>query len=350
MKKLRVGVIGLGWGKAHVRGYRTHPNAEVVAVADSDRERRQNACDEFNIPASYESGDALLENESLDVVSIAVPNCHHKPLTLKAFEAGCHVLCEKPMAMNAAEAREMLAAADAAKRRIMINFAFRFTAQSAALKREVEAGSLGRIYYAQTAWMRRRNIPGFGGWFGQKKMSGGGALIDLGVHRLDLALWLMGYPRPTWVLANTYDPFGSRLAEEQDKTFDVEDMATACVKFENGAMLHLTASWASHIKESEWMETRILGDRGGLLQRNLNEGYDFECELYLDRNGCLYDLRPHEPIPGPRTSMYHLIDCIVRGEPHIATGEEGHVVMQLLDAIYASAEKGEPIAIPRLAG
>lgn len=329
-----------------MQGYGTHPRAEVVAVADVDTERARQVGDEFNVPTRYEQAEEMLEKESLDVVSIAVPNCLHKPLTLKALDAGCHVLCEKPMAMNAAEARDMLDAAAAVRRRIMINFAFRFTAQSAALKREVDAGTLGHVYFAHTAWMRRRNIPRFGGWFGQKQLSGGGALIDLGVHRLDLALWLMGYPKPTWVLANTYDPIGSRLAREQARTFDVEDMAAAAVRFDNGAMLHVEASWASNIKEREWMETRLIGEAGGLLQRNLNEGYEFECEIYLERNGCQYDLRPHEPIPGPRTSMYHLIDCIVRDEPHIATGEEGLVVMELLDAIYRSAAKGEPASIP----
>ncbi len=159
MKKLRVGVIGLGFGRAHINGYQSHPEAEVVAVADMDQERARKACEEFSIPARYETADELFEKEPLDVVSIAIPNCLHKTVTLQALKAGCHVLCEKPMAMNAAEAREMLAAAVVAERRIMINFGFRFTAQSSVMKREVAAGTLGTIYYAHSMWLRRRGCP-----------------------------------------------------------------------------------------------------------------------------------------------------------------------------------------------
>ncbi len=345
MKKLRVGVIGLGFGKAHIQGYQSHPDAEVVAVADMNGEAARKACAEFNIPAHYVNADEMLAREALDVVSIAVPNRLHKPFTLNALEAGCHVLCEKPMAMNAGEAQDMLDAAAVAQRRIMINFGFRFRPQSSVMKREAAAGTLGNIYYAHTRWLRRRGVPKFGGWFGCKAESGGGALIDLGVHRLDLALWLMDYPKPRWVMARTFDPIATRMAREQQVPFDVEDMAAACITFENGALLNLEASWASNIAERELMETRLMGDKGGMWQRNLDEGYEFECELYIERDGCQFDLRPHEPIPGPRSAMYHFIDCIVQDVPHIASGEEGLVVMQLLDAIYQSAATGEPVAI-----
>jgi len=345
MKKLRVGVIGLGFGRSHIEGYQSHPDAEVVAVADMNVDLARKICAQHAIPAHYTEAGQMLAREALDVVSIAVPNRLHRPLTLEALQAGCHVLCEKPMAMNADEAREMLAAAEAAKRRIMINFKFRFTAQSSVMKREAAAGTLGSIYYGHTRWMRRRGVPKFGGWFGRKSESGGGALIDLGVHRLDLALWLMDYPKPRWVMARTFDPIATRMAREQGIAFDVEDMAAACITFENGALLNLEASWASNIGERELMETRLIGDQGGMWQRNLNEGYDFECELYLERGGCQFDLRPHEPIPGPRSAMYHFVDCIAQDVPHIASGEEGLVVMQLLDAIYASAASGEPVAI-----
>ncbi|MHC4253317.1 MAG: Gfo/Idh/MocA family protein, partial [Planctomycetota bacterium] len=272
MAKLKAGVIGLGMGAAHVKGYQSHPEVEVVAVADVDEAKLQKRGDKLGVDKRYADAMEMLDKESLDIVSVATPNKFHRPLAIAAFEAGCHVLCEKPMAMNASEAREMIAAAEGAGRRLMINFSYRFTDQSWALRKVVDDGVLGDVYFARTIWHRRRGIPGFGRWFGQKALSGGGPLIDLGVHRLDLALWLMGYPKPTWVMGNTYDPIASRLAREDKKDFDVEDLAAGFVKFENGASLVIEASWAAHVAERELMETRLLGDRGGLVQRNVGGG------------------------------------------------------------------------------
>lgn len=345
MNSLKVGVIGLGMGRCHVGDFAKHPHVSDVAIADMDAGRLAEIGDEHGIKRRYTDAKEMLARESLDIVCIATPNNTHKPLTLAAFDTGAHVLCEKPMALNAAEAREMLAAAKEAGKRLMINFSFRFTPQSLQLKKEVESGALGDIYYARTEWLRRCGMPHFGGWFGQKAISGGGPLIDLGVHRLDLALWLMGHPKPTWVMASTYDFIASERAAKQDCAFDVEDFATAMIKFENGATLDLAASWASHIKEAELMQTRLLGAKGGLVQRNRNEGYEFEAELYVDRNGIHYDMQPHGNPPDGTNAMAHFVDCIVNDVPHTATGEEGLLVMEILDAIYASAETGEPVRI-----
>ena len=343
--KLRVGVIGLGMGRSHLRGYREHPGAQVAAIADIDENRLKLVGDEFAVAARYKSVDEMLAKEKLDAVSVAVPNKFHKPLTIAALDAGCHVLCEKPMAMNSTEAREMLAAAKRNGRRLMINFSFRFTEQSWALKKEVESGILGDVYFARTVWHRRRGLPGFGGWFGQKALSGGGPLIDLGVHRLDLALWLMNYPKPVWVMGSTYDPIAAEIARRDKKTFDVEDLAVGLIKFANGATLELEASWAANIGERELMETRLYGTKGGLVQRNRNETYEFEAEIYLERNGALFDMKLHPPVPGVRCSMYHFVDSILNDRPHVATGEEGLVVMELLDAVYRSAVLGAPVKI-----
>ncbi|MEJ5199192.1 MAG: Gfo/Idh/MocA family oxidoreductase, partial [Anaerolineae bacterium] len=345
MEKLRVGVIGLGMGRHHIAGYQTHPRAEVVAVADPDPARLQEIGDKFNVPKRYASGEEMLKREKLDVVSIATPNKFHRELTLAALAAGCHVLCEKPMAMNAAEAREMLAASRAAGKRLMINFSWRFTEQSFALKAEVDAGLVGDIYFGRTIWHRRRGLPGFGGWFGQKALSGGGPLIDLGVHRLDLALWLMNYPRPTWVMGKTYNHIAAELAAQKGAAYDVEDLAAAFITFENGASLVVEASWAANISERELMETRLYGTKAGLVQRNVQEGYTFEAEIYLERNGSHYNMTLHgpaKPVPKP---MAHFVECIVNDTPHIATAEEGVRVMEILDAIYASAEQGQPVRV-----
>ncbi len=346
MSKMKIGIVGLGMGGAHINGFRKHPEAEVVAVADSDPVRLENrGKKEFNIPNCYLSAEEMLKKEKLDIVSIVTPNKFHKSLTIAALKAGCHVLCEKPMAMNAQEAKDMIAAAGKAKKRLMINFSFRFTEQSYAIKREVDSGTLGKIYFGRTIWHRRRGLPGFGGWFGTKALSGGGPLIDLGVHRMDLALWLMGYPKPSYVMANTYNHIGSRLAKEQKKTFDVEDMAAAMIIFESRETLEVEASWAANIKEQELMETRLLGTKAGLVQRNLGEGYEFEAEFYLEQNGCQYDMKLHPPVPAAHGAMYHFVESIITGKPHIATGEEGLTVMRIIDAIYQSSKEGRPVKI-----
>ena len=265
---LRVGVVGLGIGRAHIEGWRQHPRVEVVTIADPDPARLQAVGTQFGITARHASAAAMLAAGELDVVSICTPNKFHKALTLAALEAGCHVLCEKPMALNAAEGRVMLTAAKNAGKRLMINFSYRFSAASRGLKAQVDSGMFGEFYFGHTVWHRRRGIPGFGGWFGDKALSGGGPLIDLGVHRLDLALWLMGYPKPTWVLGSTHDPIARDLAAKSGKTFDIEDLASALIRFDSGATLVLEASWAANIQEAELMETRLLGTRAGLLQKN----------------------------------------------------------------------------------
>jgi predicted dehydrogenase len=345
MKKLRVGVIGLGMGQGHVKNYQLHPQAEVVALADLNETLLKEIGDKYSVPGRYTDALKMLAKEKLDVVSVVTPNKFHKPLTLAALKAGCHVLCEKPMAMNAKEAREMLAASRKARKRLMINFSYRFTEQAWALKQEVDTGVMGEIYFGRTVWHRRRGMPKFGGWFGQKALSGGGPLIDLGVHRLDLALWLMGYPKPDWVMGSTYDHIAAPLAKAQKKAYDVEDLASGYIRFKNGATLIVEASWASNTKENETMETTLCGTKAGLVQKNIGGKYEFEAELYEERNGAQFDTKLHPPMPAAKPAMYHFIDCIVNNTPHTATAEEGVIVMELLDAIYASAASGKPVKI-----
>ena len=342
---LRVAVVGLGIGKAHIRGWREHPNVSVVAVADTDAQRLHTVATEFNIAGRYASLNELLAAEQPDVVSICTPNKFHKELTLQALAAGCHVLCEKPMAMSAAEGREMTRAAAVAGKRLMINFSYRFSAASQGLKAQVDAGVFGDFYFGRSVWHRRRGMPGFGGWFGQRSLAGGGPLIDLGVHRLDLALWLMGYPQPEWVMGSTYRPIAGPLAEASGKAFDVEDLAAGFIRFRNGATLVLEASWAAHIREAELMETRLLGTRAGLLQKNLHEGYTFAAEIFSDQHGAAVDTLLHAPTQEAHSAMHHFAEAILCNVAHDANGEQGLVVMEILDAIYASAESGAPVQI-----
>jgi len=337
--------VGLGMGRHHVACFKRHPLSEVAAVADPDESRRREIGEKYGVARRYETAEEMLDREALDIVVVVTPNSLHKPITVAALAAGCHVLCEKPMALNVAEAREMVAAARKAQRRLMINFSYRFTAAALALKREVDRGTLGEVYFARTTWLRRSGIPRSGGWFGQKAFSGGGPLMDLGSHRLDLALWFMGHPKPLWVMGGAYDYLARDRAEREGKPYDVEDFAVALIRFENGAMLEIESAWAAHIKERELMETRVLGTKAGLVHRNVNETYDFEAEVFLERDGVQYDMQPRLAPEEAFDTAKHFVDCIVENRPHTASGEEGLVVTRLLDAIYESSAKGEPVRV-----
>ena len=224
-RKLRMGVIGLGMGRGHARGYHSHPQAELVALCDLDEKRLGETAEELGVEQTYTDVDAMFKKADLDGVSVALPNKLHAPMTIKALGRGLHVLCEKPMARTVREAERMLQAAQKARRNLMINFSYRFSDMSYALKDEVERGAVGDIYFGRTVWHRRRGFPGFGGWFCDKDMAGGGPLLDLGVHRLDLALWLMDYPEPVAVSGSTYDPLARVEARRQRKPYTVEDLA-----------------------------------------------------------------------------------------------------------------------------
>lgn len=358
-EKLRAGVIGLGMGGGHLAGYLAHPDVEVVAIADRREDRRALLPGKWPTFEGkvYHEGIDMIRNEKLDILSVAVPNNQHKDLTIAGLEAGANVLCEKPMAMNAAEAQEMLDTAKRCGKKLGIDFSYRFNPQSRAMKSMIEEGALGEIYYARSVWFRRRGIPGLaannfntgsgapmGSWFYDKAQSGGGPLIDLGVHRLDLALWLMGYPKPVWVMASTYDKFGPRLAKQQGLSYTVEDLACAMIKFENGCTLELDASWASNIRENELQTIRLLGDKGGMYQYNLNEGYTYEVEYYSEIAGRAFDSKMHTAHSMP--SAFQLFaDSVRDNTPFLVQPEEGVTVMKILDAIYQSAGSGEPVRI-----
>ncbi len=255
--------------------------------------------------------------------------------------------------MNTQEAEEMMAVAKECDRQLGIDFSYRFTQQARAMKALIEEGALGDIYYARSVWLRRRGIPGLkkgfntqggaGSWFFDKAQSGGGPLIDLGVHRLDLALWLMGYPEPAWVMGSTYCALGKEIAKPYGHDYSVEDFACAMIKFKNGACLELDASWAANIKENEQMSTRLLGNKGGMFQFNLNEGYTFDLEYYQDLNGKQFDSHLHGWDAELPSSFTMFADAVKNNTPFMATGAQGLTVMRILDAIYLSSKTGKPV-------
>jgi predicted dehydrogenase len=344
MSNLKIAVCGLGMGNVHIAGWKKHPQVTVVAACDLNRERWEKTRREHGVERFYDDWDALLAAEKPDVVSIATPNALHRAQTEAALAAGCHVLCEKPLSVSAADGRAMVAAATRAGKRLMVNFSYRFSAASLALKRVVDAGRLGRVYYARSVWHRRRGIPGLGGWFTTKKLSGGGPLIDLGVHRLDLALWLMGFPKAEHVLATASDAFMRRAATE-GKSADVEDLAAAMISLDGGRAITLEASWAGEVGEREIQETRLWGERGGLWQRNLNEGYEYEGNVYTEHDGVLENTIVRPNLKEVPTAMECFADAIIAGTPHPADAAEALRVQEILDAIYRSAAERRPVAV-----
>ena len=228
------------------------------------------------------------------------------------------------------------------------------------MKAMVDSGAMGKIYFAESVWLRRYGIPGLanadfntsgsksggmGSWFFDKKQSGGGPLIDLGVHRLDLALWLMGYPEPAWVMGSTYAEIGPDAAKAQGLQYSVEDLACAMIKFKNGATLQLKASWASNIKEHELQTTRLIGTKCGLLQKNINEGYSYEVEFFRTENGMVLDCKLHEPAAAVPSAYQCFVDAVRDDTDFLVDPENAVTVMKILDAIYESANTGKPVEL-----
>ena len=339
-----IAVIGLGMGSNHASVASETQKADLVALCEADKARLAGSCKQFHVERGYTDYRKMLREVQPTMAIVALPNALHKPVTMACIDAGSHVLCEKPMAMNVREAQQMADHAKAKRKKLMINFSFRFTPQAFALREIAESGSLGDIYYARTKWTRNRGIPRFGGWFGQKKLSGGGPLIDLGVHRIDLAMWLMGNPRPLTISGAAYDKLASALARKEKKKFDVEDLAVALVRFDNGATLSVEASWMMNSEKGEDMATYVYGTKAGVCHRNLDEGYSFEALKFGDWDGTYAATRikrcPHAP-----HSVAHFIDVVVDGVKPIVTPQHGIDVMKVLDGVYKSAKLGKEIRV-----
>lgn len=330
-KKVRAAVIGLGMGRYHVRNFASCPDCELVAVCDVDKAKLESVKSEFGVARTVTKWEDVLAMDDIDAVAVVLPNILHKPVTIAAFGTGKHVLCEKPLAMDAGEAKEMVAAGRKAGRFLMVHFNQRFSPETQWIKRFVEEGRLGEIYYAKTGWVRRRGLPGLGGWFTTMQKSGGGALIDIGVHALDLALWYLGFPKMKEVMGSVYAKFGPEAGKRERKTFDVDDLAAALIKFDNGTTLALEASWASNIKGEE-IYTELLGTQAGV-RRSSSDG----VAIFGEDAGGLTDARPaHFTVPCENPQA-HFVRSILTGKEPIATGEQGLEVMRILDAIYASA-------------
>lgn len=348
-KKWKIGIVGAGGiSEAHLEAIKDEPRAEVVAIADVSREVASNRAARHTIPQIYTDYRELLKNPDVNAVVICVPNYLHAETAMEALAAGKHTLCEKPMAMNVAQAEEMIQAAGQAGKILMVAQNNRFRSDAQYVKNLLMEGKLGHVYHAKTGWVRRNGIPGWGSWFTQKELAGGGPLIDIGVHMLDLTLWLLGHPKPVSVLGQTYAQFGpdkkglSEWGRRDEKgTFDVEDMAVAMITFENGLTLTLDASWASHI-EKENVFLNLYGQAGGT-SLNLMED---RLTLYQDWNGTAATTEIVPKREKERVKLFqNFIDSLEGSATPLCTPEQALYINRLIEAIYASAAMGEAIRL-----
>ena len=345
--KLKVAVVGLTVGGGHTANYAASDSVSEIVICDIDKAKLESIGDKHSIAKRYTDYDLMLETEKPDAVSVAVPNFLHKTFTIKALEAGAHVLCEKPMARNASEAEEMLNSAQKNNRKLMINFNQRFQPEVHTLKSLVDKGKLGDIYRISTSWMRRRGVPWWYPLENGLETCGGGALIDLGVHVLDRAMWICGFPEPEWVLGNTFRKLSSNEARERGfKNFNSEDMAVAMIRMKNGTILELEASWASN-RENETVKTRLYGTLGGaILESVINPVKSKTNKLFIETNGELKDIDMDEEII-PKTVSVNIreafLDAIINDKEVPCTPQQGLQINKILDAIYLSAKTAGPV-------
>ncbi|UCH38171.1 MAG: Gfo/Idh/MocA family oxidoreductase, partial [Candidatus Bathyarchaeota archaeon] len=341
MQKIRIGLIGCGnIVQYYLPQLLKLDTAEVVAACDINAQSLKRVGTQAGLSQSQLFGNSqqLLQQDSIDAVLVCIPNRYHAPVTIAAFEAGKHVFCEKPMALNFSEAQMMLQAAEKNDRKLLIGLNSRFEGNSPILKRHVDAGELGEIYYAKCSFLRRSGIPGWGSWFTKKDVAGSGAIFDIGVHILDLAFWLMANFRPATAYASSYAKFGPEkkglgdwAQPEFEGYFDVEELASAFLKMENGATVFFEASWASHIAQDIFNVT-LLGDAAGL---DLESSSLFTTEL----NG-LSDKKLQYAQEDPYfAELNHFTNCILNDEKTITRPDEMLGLQKALDMILLSCRE-----------
>jgi predicted dehydrogenase len=346
---LRVGVIGVGRvAKMHMPGWVASPHAEVAAGADVNPETLKAWGEQYHVHKLYEDPEDLIRDPDIQVVDICTPNAYHAPLAVAALEAGKHVLCEKPLAPTPVEIRRIIAARDASRKLLMTAQHFRFRGASRALKAELTTGALGSVYHTRAWMLRRAQAPTRPGFI-LRKHSGGGACIDIGVHILDLALWMMGNPRPVAVTGVSR----TELARQEGafslgrgpipRELDVEEFAAAFVRFETGASLILEVSWMlHHDTEGEDMQLWLYGTRGG--------AHWPRCEIYSSNNATHQHY--NRALKVTKDAMEpHALECVefaqavVDGAPSPVPAEHALQTITILDAVYRSQEKGGEVSV-----
>lgn len=360
--KLGYGLIGCGGcgENKHLASYKKFKDdVTPLAVFDIDQAKAKAVAERHGVQKVCASYDELLADKAIDIVSIATSNATHMPIAIAALKAGKHVHIEKPIAMDAKEAAAIDDAAKKSGKLLMVGLNNRFTAAARFAKRYVEEGHLGEIYHARCGWRRRAGCgqPQYGTWFADKAQSGGGPLIDLGVHYFDLTLYLMGFPTPKSVTASCYDKIANTPPGQEIKgsvmmskdklkkpgaKYTVEDIAVGFAKFEGGASVAFEFSWASHT-ERETCYSELLGVRGGISIRDWGR----EIKIFSETCGAVIDVTPQvsDNSGWGENETRHFIECVKTGKMPLSTSGDAIKMMQIIDAVYASSKTGREIAI-----
>jgi predicted dehydrogenase len=346
-KAVRLGIIGAGWpGQQHARAIRASRGALLIALAEPDEERSKEFVATYAPQKRYHDYPELLDDKSVDGVVICLPNHLHFPATLAALRAGKHVLCEKPPTLNSAEMRVLQEEADKRRRVYFFSRQFRFTPAMRRARKLIAQGVLGRIYFAEAVWVRSRGIPsGLGGWFTERRRAGGGALIDIGIHALDSAWYLMGTPRPISVSASVFQNFRHLVSPP---VFDVEDAAFAFIRFANEAVVQLKTSWAGNLTDEipqglcfgrELNNCTIYGAAATIRLRPLT--------LFQDKGGNLVDksLVPLRNADSFALQMQNFVGAIRGTAVPVNDAKQAVYLMEMIDAIYLSSSTGREIPI-----
>jgi len=347
-KKLRVAVIGCGGiSELHLRTFAAMPDVEIVAGVDIKPERLAVMQEKFGIKKLYKDWKVMLKEVKPDAVDVCTPNGVHAAAAIDASNAGCHVITEKPMAMNPAECTRMIAAAKKAGKVLVTGFQYRYHPVTQMIKRFREEGQFGNIMFVKCQALRRRGIPNWG-VFGQKALQGGGPMIDIGVHVIEMAHYAMGRPRPVAATGNVWTYMGNKKSNVvipwpnwDHKTYTVEDLAIGHIRFENGAVLQIESSFCGHIEKDVW-NFNMIGDKGGC-------NWD-PAAVFTDKAGTMVNITPQWLPQDGFDAMFtsklkNFVDGCLTGSPLEAPGEDGLTVQKILDGVYRSAAAGKEVKI-----
>ena len=351
-KSLKVGVIGCGniANNKHLPALENIPEARLSAFCDVYEERAYKAAKEYGTPGAktYTDYRHLLEDPSIDTVHICTPNKSHSFISVDALNAGKHVFCEKPMAKTSAEAQMMLNASRSAGKLLSIGYQNRFRADSMYLKRACERGDLGEVYFAKAHAVRRRKVPTWGVFLNADEQ-GGGPLIDIGTHALDLTLWLMNNYRPKSVVGSVYKKLndngqcGNAFGEWRPQDFTVEDSAFGFITMKNGATIFLESSWALNTLDEAEAITTLCGTKAGADMRDgLRINFDEFDRLAVKKPDLDGGGTGSEPKDIEQRVFY---DAVLYGKPLAVLPEQAFVVTQILEAIYMSSKSGKQIEL-----
>jgi predicted dehydrogenase len=348
-KKFRVALIGCGGiAQTHLGAFASMPDVEVVAGVDIVPDRLDVMKSKWNVSSVYSDWKKMLKEVKPDAVSVCTPNGVHAAPAIDALNAGCHVIVEKPMAMNPAQCKKMIETAAKNKKKLSVGFQYRYHPNTEFITRARDEGQFGNVMFVKCQALRRRGIPNWG-VFGQKELQGGGPMIDIGVHVIEMAHYTMGSPKPIAASGNTWTYLGDKKSDVVSqwpnwdyKTYTVEDLAIGQIRFDNGAILQIEASFAAHIKEDIWNFT-LVGDKGGA-------SWD-PPGIFTDRAGTMTNTNP--AFLSNKTDFHNLfisklrnwVDGCTKGTELRAPGEAGLAVQKMLDGIYRSAAAGKEVRI-----